>query len=194
MSYSSSQTRNRILECAKEEFLTMGFQKANLRSIANQAKATTGALYNHFKNKEVLFEALVEEPAQELLAQFKERHESLTEFPENDSLNGTDWMLDYIYDHFDAFRLIFCCSEGHQYSGFLDELAAIEESAYKKHLPSSAHAGEPVDDFFIHVVCASGFRELYEVVSHNLSKEEAIHFMNKVKQFRMAGWKEILGQ
>ena len=59
MSYSSEQTRQRILECAKKEFLEQGYQKANLRKIAEDAKATTGALYNHFKNKEVLFEALV---------------------------------------------------------------------------------------------------------------------------------------
>ena len=49
MSYSSEQTRQRILECAKKEFLEQGYQKANLRKIAEDAKATTGALYNHFK-------------------------------------------------------------------------------------------------------------------------------------------------
>ncbi|OUO73030.1 hypothetical protein [Anaeromassilibacillus sp. An250] len=45
----------------------------------------------------------------------------------------------------------------------------------------------------VFVMCASGFRELYEIVSHNLTKEEAVDFMEQVKRFRFAGWREILG-
>ena len=190
MSYSSEQTRQRILECAKKEFLEQGYQKANLRKIAEDAKATTGALYNHFKNKEVLFEALVKEPADTLLQQFQQMHNRMEEsIPTvkseqltQDSSKGTDWMLEYIYEYFDIFRLIFCCSEGHAYSHFLNQLSEIEEASYQKMIDSLNRSGKPVGDFFIHVMCASGFRELYEIVSHNLTKEEAVDFMEQVKR------------
>ncbi len=63
MSYSSEQTRQRIIESAKQEFLEKGFSGASQRSIATSAKVTTGALYNYYKNKEELFATVVKESA-----------------------------------------------------------------------------------------------------------------------------------
>ena len=61
MSYCSDITKNRILECAKDEFLNKGFEKAQVAEIAEAANVTTGAIYRHFKNKEELFYTLVKE-------------------------------------------------------------------------------------------------------------------------------------
>ena len=61
MSYCSDITKNRILESAKKEFLSKGFEKAQVGEIAKSAKVTTGAIYRHFKNKEELFFALIED-------------------------------------------------------------------------------------------------------------------------------------
>lgn len=199
MSYSSEQTQERIVLCAHQEFLQNGYIKANLRRIADNAKATTGALYAHFKNKEELFDALVREPAEELLSRFKEMHEQAQTasgedtFVQTESVSseGTDWMLEYIYEHFDTFKLIACCSEGTPYSRYIDQLIEIEESTIKRTLPEDAF--KATGDFFIHVISSSGFRELFEVVAHDLPKEEAVRYMKKIKQFRYGGWREILG-
>ena len=61
MSYCSDITKNRILECAKKEFLNKGFDKAQVGEIAKAANVTTGAIYRHFKNKEDLFFTLIED-------------------------------------------------------------------------------------------------------------------------------------
>ena len=61
MSYCSDLTRERIMECAKAEFLKKGFQAAQLKDIVAAAKVTTGAVYRHFKDKEALFFALIED-------------------------------------------------------------------------------------------------------------------------------------
>jgi AcrR family transcriptional regulator len=199
MSYSSEQTRERILECARQEFLENGYAGANLRRISDNAKATTGALYAHFKNKEELFDALVHQPAEELLGHFVEMHERAQTIPqenafvqtENVSSEGTDWVLEYIYEHFDAFKLIVCCSEGTPYGEYIDKLVEIEEMTTRQTLPSEIL--EATGDFFIHVIASSGLHELFEVVAHSLSKGEAIQYMKKVKQFRFGGWRGILG-
>ncbi len=44
---------------------------------------------------------------------------------------GTYAVLEYIYQHFIEFKLIFCCLAGTKYEHFLDELGEIEESYYK---------------------------------------------------------------
>lgn len=55
--------RKRAVSCCKaaqREFLDKGYEKASLRSIAQNAGVTTGALYVRFPNKSALFAALVE--------------------------------------------------------------------------------------------------------------------------------------
>ena len=50
----------KILACAKEEFLEKGYSEASLRTIAAKADTTTGSIYSRFRDKEGLFGAIVE--------------------------------------------------------------------------------------------------------------------------------------
>lgn len=201
MGYNSKLTRKRILECARQEFMEHGYQNANMRRIAQTADVTTGAMYNHFANKAVLFDALVQAPAEEMLAQFQELHrqagEKLSAGPmdsvEEQAYIGTDWMLGYIYEHLDAFRLIFCRSEGTRWSTYLEYLIEIEEAAYRGYCDFLGINGKHVEDMFLHLTAATGFQYLVELVSHDLPYQQAVAVMDSVKQYSMAGWRKILG-
>lgn len=46
------ETRAKIINAAKEEFLRYGFDNANMRRIAAKSNMTVGNLYRYFKNKE----------------------------------------------------------------------------------------------------------------------------------------------
>lgn len=200
MSYSSDLTRNRILECAKEEFLNLGFQNVSMRKIAENAKVTTGALYNHFKNKEDLFDELVLNVANELFRLFKEEHENCTSIESYDAENSyeilsksTDYVLDFIYDNFDEMKLIICSSQGTKYDNYVESLIEIEEKSSRNMLIKSKVNISEKDNFFIHVMSSSGMNNMFEAVKHDLSKKEAIYYMNKIKHFYYAGWSEMLG-
>lgn len=54
----------KILACAKEEFLEKGYSEASLRTIAAKADTTTGSIYSRFRDKEGLFGAIVEPAAE----------------------------------------------------------------------------------------------------------------------------------
>ncbi|MDR1630150.1 MAG: TetR/AcrR family transcriptional regulator [Oscillospiraceae bacterium] len=201
MSRSSQLTRSRILECAGQEFLEHGFQNANMRRIAKAAQVTTGAMYNHFANKSVLFDALVQAPAEEMLARFCEIHTDAKEaLPEmtgacmkQTAYMGTDWMLEYIYGHLDVFRLVFCRSEGTRWAFYLEKLIAIEEQAYRVYCDSPGKNGRLIQDMFLHMTASSGFQYLVELVSHDVPYKQAVAVMDNAKRFGMAGWQEILG-
>lgn len=60
-----------MLQSAQREFLDKGYEKASLRSIAQNAGVTTGALYVRFPNKSALFAALVEPYPAHLLGLFR---------------------------------------------------------------------------------------------------------------------------
>jgi len=49
----------RLLECARDEFLDKGFQSASIRDIAKKANTSARAVYTRFPNKEGLFDAIV---------------------------------------------------------------------------------------------------------------------------------------
>src|SRR6202050_2165209 len=55
------RTRERLLQAAAREIYRSGFQSASLDTILTSARVTKGALYHHFKNKEALGYAVVEE-------------------------------------------------------------------------------------------------------------------------------------
>ena len=52
------ETKRRLLESAKKEFLEKGYLQASLRNICKNAGVTTGALYFFFEGKEALFAEL----------------------------------------------------------------------------------------------------------------------------------------
>ena len=47
-----SETKERLLACAKKEFVEKGYAKASLRAICREAGVTTGALYFFFQDKD----------------------------------------------------------------------------------------------------------------------------------------------
>lgn len=126
-----------ILETGRKEFLALGYRDASLRHIAASLGVTTGAIYRYYADKEALFDALVAQPAQELADRYRavqqtfaqqsveEQVRNLPEVPDEEA----GWMLDFIYDHFDAFKLIACCAGGTKYEHYLDTLAEIEDNA-----------------------------------------------------------------
>ena len=50
---ASFQTKAKILEIARQKFVTKGFYNTSLQEIVEEIGLTRGAFYHHFKNKEV---------------------------------------------------------------------------------------------------------------------------------------------
>ena len=115
-----SDTQKKILEVGKQEFLEKGFKDASLRKIVANAGFTQGAFYGYYPDKEALFTALVSEAADGLVEQFKHAQEahfdliekSETQFSRKLSTEYLHIFVNYIYDNFDAFKLVICRSAG----------------------------------------------------------------------------------
>lgn len=58
---SKAETRQRLMAAARHEFARKGYAGASLRTITSQAGLTTGAFYNHFRDKKEMYIALLEE-------------------------------------------------------------------------------------------------------------------------------------
>lgn len=193
-----------LLKAGSKEFLSMGFQGASLRSIAASLGVTTGAIYRYYSDKEALFDALVEEPAKTLVEQYRELQKSfaamplerqlceLPEVPDEKQL----WMLRHIYDHFDAFKLIICCSAGTKYEHYIDTLIEIEANSSRAlidRMTAEELKIRCVDDELIHIVSSALFFGMFETVKHEMPFEKAVIYTNSLREFYSAGWFKILG-
>ena len=123
----------RILACAKAEFLDKGYTDASLRAIAAAAETSTNSIYVRFKDKEGLFSAIVEPVLSTMLERFIHIQE---DFHRMDSSvqaetmaeyagNGTMELVNYMYDHLDEFRLLLDASYGTRFYNFVDTLAQV---------------------------------------------------------------------
>lgn len=197
MRHKNPGVTDELLLRAKEEFLQYGYMNASLRRIASESGVSTNSIYGRFHDKSELFDTLVKSVADELcdmVSGMCRRASDETDFDANmeSECAGTGLFVDYIYDHLEIFQLIFCKSAGTEYERYLDRLSQMEEEVYKVQLQRLGMSGE-IDDFFIHAVTVSGYRYLYEMVAHGLDRQEAHRFMDKMTEFRMAGWRSILG-
>lgn len=198
-----STTLQRIREAAREEFLAKGYKSAALRKIAEKAEVTTGALYGYFPDKMSIFKSMVDEPASGLVKWFSGVQREFSEMPpdyketrmhEHVDRKVTEFM-DYIYDNFDAFKLIICCSEGTEYANYIDVLADIEVEYTKRYLDMLVLEGvmkEEVEESFMHIVENAYFSSIFETVKHDMEREKAKHYIERLTGFFSAGWDTLL--
>ena len=115
------------------------------------------------------------EPAQELVERYRtlqqtfagrnleEQLQKLPEVPDKEA----SWMMDFLYDHFDAFKLIACCSSGTKYEHYLDTLAEIEDHSGRLLVDRMVDAGYPIrrlDDELIHIMSTALFNGMFETI------------------------------
>ena len=187
-----------VLACAKKEFLEKGYKDASLRVIAQAAGTSTGSIYTRFKDKAGLFDAIVGPAADQLKDMFVEIQENFhslddstqeAEMGEYTSRHQME-MLEYIYDHFDEFRLLLDCSDGTRFSGFVDELVDIEVEYTYKYMEvincESVKSGVVTEDF-IHIIVTAYFNGMFEVVRHNMSRDDARKYIRLLNRYHMQG-------
>lgn len=200
----NEEVMEEILKAAKEEFLTLGYTEASMRNIAKKANLTTGSLYYRFLDKAEMLDAVVGNEAEELLTMFKRiqndfaKKEIENQVSEMGSYteNGLHVMIDYIYDHYDAFKIIICKSKGSKYEFYIDSLVDIEvENSYRfinELKEKNLKVREPSEDL-IHILCTSFFASIFEVVQHDMKREEALKYADEIYAFNEAGWSVLLG-
>ncbi len=199
-----SDTQRNILQAGEKEFIAKGFRAASLRTIVKEAGVTTGAFYGYYSSKEELFDALVAEPAEMLLAKFNAAQAEFASLPPAEQpkhlgdIPGDcmDWMLDYIYQNFIAFKLLICCAEGTKYEQLIHTLVEIEVTATHRFRQVLAQLGKEtkvLDPQLEHLLVSGQFSAFFEVVAHDMPKEQAVQYVKDLRAFYTAGWQKMLG-
>ena len=203
MPRDKTQSHERIIEAAKKEFMQYGFTDASLRRIAAEAGIQVGGLYKHFSSKEEMFASLVEPTIEGLMECFhgieddyfgeigKVAAESIW-----DNKMETVRFMEYIYDHFDEFKLIVCRSQGTKYENFTHDIAKLEEEVtirYMNALKKSGIAVNDINEKESHLLVTASVEAILQAVIHDFTKEEAMHYAHTLEKFYLPAWKALFG-
>lgn len=204
MSEKDQSTLENIHEAGKREFLAKGFRAASLRSIVREAGVTTGAFYGYYKSKEELFDKLAGEQARAIQARYMQAHADFARLsPEQQradmssiSYECMDWMMDYVYDNLDAFKLLICCSEGTKYEDLIHEMVEIEVESTRCFIQNLRNLGQEVpevDPQLEHILASGMLTAFFEMVVHDMTKSQAVNYVRELREFYTAGWGKIMG-
>lgn len=196
--------KQKILKCAKSEFLEKGYINASMRAIAEKSGYTTGILYSRFADKDEIFCELVNDKATELYDYFVSVQDEFASFEPERQKNDmhtyvdkkVDTMIDIIYNDFDVFKLIVSKSVGSSYERYIDKMIKVEMKHTVRFIDVLKDMGIQVNEIredLNHMLASALFYGMFEVVDHDLPKEDAIKYIKTLQVFFNAGWDKILG-
>lgn len=205
MEERSTATLGKIQQAALAEFLDKGFLGASLRQIVKNAGVTTGAFYGYFSSKEALFNAIVEPHAAALMGRFMEAQTTFAELPEKEqpehmgleSGRCVDWMVDYICAHREPVKLLLCCAEGTSYEHFVHNMVEVEVEYTQRYMEVLRRLGRDIpvlDKSLCHIIASGMFNGIFEIVVHDMPRDQAMRDVDQLRAFYTAGWSKLMGE
>ena len=204
MEENSATTLEKIQEAALAEFLKKGFLGASLRQIVKNAGVTTGAFYGYFSSKEALFTAIVEPHASMLMSRFMEAQTTFADLPEEEqpkhmgveTRDHVAWMVGYICQHREPVKLLLCCAEGTSYEHFVHNMVEAEVEYTQRYMEVLRRLGRDIpvlDKSLCHIIASGMFNGIFEIVVHDMPRDQAMRDVDQLRDFYTAGWLKLMG-
>ena len=204
MADSSTETKYKLLESAKKEFLEKGFTGASLRTIAANAGVTTGAMYRHFKDKDAFFCALVDDVidyvTQMVMLANTENHALFDSMAIKNHMafetESAKALINYMYDNFDAFTLLLTKSAGSTHEHFQDEICDLYTKNFDiiyKWMYKQKIATKKIPQMTVHTIASTVINAYCEIVLHKMDKKDALAYIESIIEFTNYGCMHMMG-
>ncbi len=192
----------KLMECAKEEFLANGYENASLRIIAEKAGSSKGAIYIRHPDKESLYRSLVQPAADGFCELLQSVLSGFTTMPGNEqtqqmlrySNDGFPKVVDYLYDHFDEFKLLLTSGENSVYQEFIHRVVELDTECTVKYIKASGNdaitSGRLTPELN-HLLSSAFYTGMFEVIIHDMPKAQALEHIRKMRRFYTTGWQTI---
>ena len=186
-----------IVRAAYEEFLSHGFQKASLHTIAEKAGVTTGAIYTRYKNKDALFVSLLQDFMRELEEAFApavQEYEKARQAGTTETLLRAIAFEESIYiklltEHYDECTLFFSRSDGSSVeamlSGLMDQKTAQTVEFFQR------ICGKTPNGDAIQLLMGSQFWYFRQLLNEHLEEDKMFDCLHTLLGFFDAGWRQL---
>lgn len=204
---SDKETKEKLLESAKSEFLEKGYMKASLRKICADAGVTTGALYFFFEGKEDLFAAIVEPPLNSLTDVLSQHFTddisiiSAPRFVEQYSFAGDQdheifgvSLVHHIYQNYNAFMLLLTKAQGSRFENCVDSLVELIEKSYREMANGivAQNPGSKVNEYMNHWFTHMSVDAFIHLLTHEPDEQKAVGHMKLIMAYLVHGWMNMI--
>lgn len=110
------------------------------------------------------------------------------------SNDGMEQMLDYVYDHYDNFKLLLKCGDSGKYEDFIHRIVnrEIESShRYLEKMKEECVEIPVVEDSLMHMIYTGFFSSIFQIIEHDFDKQSAIKNISQLKQFNIGGFERL---
>lgn len=140
----------------------------------------------------------MEPHAAALMGRFMEAQTTFAEMPEKEqpehmgleSSQCVHWMVDYICDHREPVKLLLCKAEGTSYEHFVHNMVEVEVEytlQYLEVLHRLGHECPHLDAQLCHIIASGMFNGIFEIVVHDMPKEQAMRYVDQLRDFTPPG-------
>ena len=105
-------------------------------------------------------------------------------------------IMEFLYDRFDAFKLILCKSAGTRFEDFAHEVAVREERSSLQFVDFVRAQGASVKEIpprELHLIVTSYVDSIFQAIEHDFSRDEALHYADTLNAFYLSGWRSYVG-
>jgi AcrR family transcriptional regulator len=172
--------------------------------IAKNAGLDRRALYKHFGAKEEMFAALVEPVYQEMVLSYIRivtgKHwmiwsrMELTHSKKMDLYRTSD-LLRFIYQHFDAFQMMFNGSAGTRYETIREDMVEMEVESTKALMDVVQKTGLEIpalSEKEMHIFFTMSLTPLFEIITHGYPYEEAKGIVDLMSRGQNYAWERLI--
>lgn len=192
----------KILACAREEFLENGYDNASLRAIAEKAGTTKSSLLYRYKDKEGLYREVVQPAAdgfcallEEILSGFSALSPQEQEAQLHTYSQGRfSVVMDYVFDHLVEFKIMLLSGETNVYQRFLHQVVEIDTMTTFRYIAETGNdalSSGRLSPSLAHLLSSAFYSGLFETVIHDMSREDAKQHIQSMNAFFNAGWQAI---
>ena len=143
---------------------------------------------------------MVEPHATALMGKFMEAQISFAELPEEQQLEHTgmesgtypDWMG----QHREPVKLLLTRAEGTSYEHFVHNMVEVEVEYTLQYMEVLRRLGRDIpvlDKSLCHIIASGMFNGLFEIVIHDMPREQALRDVDQLREFYTAGWLKLMG-
>ena len=178
MESKTQDTLERIQQAALDEFSEIGFLGASLRQI-------------------------VEPHAAILMSKYVDAHISFSELPaeEQPEHMGVEsgayihWMVEYVCQHREPVKLLFCGAEGTSYENFIHNMVELEVKSTFRYMETLRRLGHSISELspsLCHIIASGMLGGIVEIVVHDIPQEQAMRDVEQLRTFYTAGWLKLM--
>ena len=195
------ETRNKLLQSARAEFLEKGYMKASLRTICKNAGVTTGALYFFFQDKEDLFESIAKETINNIWQMMQGHYNDERVMAENGmtteeiqdnhgDLDESAAIIQQMYLHRDDILLVLTKAQGTKFENIADKFIETSEAHYRAMAADmqKLYPGKSVDEQMLHWLAHMQIDAFIYMITHIEREEEGRAFIIQFINYMINGW------